>query len=251
MGYLDSAVPIAELGQRNLWVLWGKSNSGKTELGSTFPKPILYLRFGDDGSNTIANVGGVKAISIEGMEKPKKLTATEHLKEVAKELQKDKQYKTIFVDTFSMHTNVWIDENAVQKNKKMTQQMWGDLKVEQEELVKIFHKVASNHIVVLSCHEASDNIEGMEDEILPDIRPSITKGARTFLEGMANYGIHTTKLKKTITKGGVDKEVVRYAAHLGANPYYWTKFQVDKGTDIPEVMFNPTYDKIIKLLGGE
>jgi hypothetical protein len=241
MGIIDEVIPIADLGQRNLWVPWGKSNSGKTQFGSTFPKPILYLQIGDDGSNTIKNIDGIRGKHIETLEQ---------LKQAGTELLKDKKYKTVFVDTFSMITNVWIDQNATQKKKKMTQQMWGDLKVETEELIKIFHKVALKHIVILSCHEAADNIEGMEDEILPDIRPSTTKGARTYLEGMANYGIHLTKVKKTKTIDGVDTDIIKYAAHIGANPYYWTKFQIDRGIELPSIMINPTYDKIMKIIGG-
>lgn len=243
MGIIDNAVDISELGQRQLWVLWGKSGTGKTEVGSTFPKPMLYIQVGDDGSNTIANKEGISALRVDSLEE---------LKNIGKELLKDKKYKSVFVDTFSMITNVWIDANAVQKKKKMTQQMWGDLKVETEELIKIFHKVALNHIVVLSCHESNDSIEGMEDEILPDIRPSVTKGGRTYLEGMANYGIHTTKLKKTVTnkKTGEEKEVVKYAAHLGANPYYWTKLQIDSSIKVPEIVFNPTYDKLLEIIQG-
>ena len=117
MGYLDSVKDISELGQRKLVVLWGKSNTGKTEFGSTWPKPMLYVQVGDDGSNTIRNkqeISGMRADTID------------RCKGVLKELVKEKGagYNTVFVDTFSMLTNVWIDENAVQKKKKMTQQMW-------------------------------------------------------------------------------------------------------------------------------
>lgn len=245
MGFIDKAIDISDLGHRNLWVLWGKSGTGKTKIGSTFPKPMLYIQVGDDGSNTIANEDGIKAIRVEN---------PDDLKHIADEVVKDRKYKTVFVDTFSMFTQVWIDVNVVQKKKKMTQQMWGDLKIATEELIKLFHKAALNHIVVLSCHESNDTIEGMEDEILPDMRPSVTKGGRTYLEGMANYGIHTTKLKRVITskKTGEEKEVVRYAAHLGANPYYWTKLQIDSSIKVPEIVFNPTYDKLMDIIqGGE
>ena len=37
MGILSNVVDISELGQRRLVVVYGKSNSGKTEFGSTFP----------------------------------------------------------------------------------------------------------------------------------------------------------------------------------------------------------------------
>ena len=241
MGYLAQAVDISELGHRNLWVPWGKSGTGKTKFVSSLPKPLLYIRVGDDGSNTIANVDGIKAIHAETLEQ---------LKEIGKELQKDKEFASVAVDTFSMITNVWIDQNITQKKKKMTQQAWGDLKVETEELIKIFHEVAATHIVALTCHESNDSIEGMEDEIIPDFRPNTTKGARTYLEGMANYGIHMAKMKKTVIKDGVEKEVVRYVGHLGANSYYWTKLQIDPDIKVPEAVVNPTYDKIMKIING-
>lgn len=244
MGILNEAVDIVDLGQRNLWVVWGKSGTGKTHFLSTFPKPLLYVQIGDDGSNTIAEVEGIKAIRGRTLER---------LKDIGKELIKDRKYKTVIIDTFSMITNIWIDQNVVQKNKRMTQQMWGDLKIETEELIKIFHEVAETHIVGLSCHESNDSLEGMDDEVIPDFRPNPTKGARTYLEGMANYGLHTTKVKKTVVnkKTGEEQEVVKYAAHLGANPYYWTKLQVSPDIKIPKLVINPTYDKIMSIINGE
>lgn len=246
MAYLDGVKDIADLGQRKLVVLWGKSNTGKTEFGSTWPKPQLYVQVGDDGSNTIRNkknISGLRADNIDSV------------KGVLKELIKEKGagYESVFVDTFSMVTNVWVDENAVKKKKKMTQPMWGDLKTETEELIRLAYKLALYTWVILSCHEAMDAIEGMEDEILPDARPSTTKGARTYLEGMANYGFHTTRLKKEVVEDGVEKTVVRYAAHLGPNPYYWTKLQTPKEVKVPAVMINPSFAKLSKLglMGGE
>lgn len=241
MGILDSAVDIKELGQRNLWVLYGKSNTGKTYVASTFPKPMLYIQIGDDGSNTIAHVDGIKAIPIGSVE---------DFKQLASELQKDKKYKTIVADTFSMVVNEWTQQKVTTKGKKMTQQLWGDLKIEQEELIKSMHKLAKKHIVVLTCHESTDSIEGMEDEISPDVRPSVSKGARTYLEGMANYGIHLTKVSKEVIKGNTTKEVIKYAADIGPNPYYWTKLQIDPSIKVPARIVNPTYDKFMEVIGA-
>ena len=243
MGILSEAVDIKKLGQRNLWVLWGKSGSGKTHFISTLPKPLLYIQIGDDGSNTIANVDGIKAIQAKTIDR---------LKQIGEELKNDKTYASVAVDTFSMLTNVWIDANATQKKKKMTMQMWGDLKIETEELIKIYHEVAATHIVALSCHEVNDTIEGMDDEVIPDFGPSTTKGSRIYLQGMSNYGLHFTKLQKTVTDKdtGEEKDVVKYAAHLGANAYYWTKFQINDSIKLPSTMINPSYSKIIKLIQG-
>lgn len=243
MGYLDEVVDISELGQRKLVVLYGKSNSGKTEVGSTFPKPMLYIQVGDDGSNTISYKEGIKAIRANNCDM---------LKSILTELigKKKTGYASIFCDTFSTLTNIWVDENVVKKKKKMTQQAWGDLKVETEELIRMFHQLADKHWIILSCHEANDTLEGMDEEILPDIRPSTTKGARTYLEAMANYGIHTTRLQKNVIEDGVEKTLVKYAAHIGPNNYYWTKLQIPKTIKVPQMIVNPSFDKLQKIING-
>lgn len=233
---LDTAVDIQELGQSNLWVIYGKSNTGKTHLAATFPKPLLYVRIGDDGSNTIALVEGIKGVVISNVS---------DLKDLAQELRNDKKYKTVVVDTFSLVVTEWSSQNVLSKGRRMTQQNWGDLKNDTEEIIKAWAKVAQNHIVVLTCHESMDTIEGMEDEIAPDIRPSVSKGARTYLEGMANYGIHTIRISKEIEKNGKTKTLVKYAADIGPNPYYWTKLQIDSSIKVPDRIINPSYDKII------
>ena len=236
---LDTAVDIHELGQSNLWVLYGRSSTGKTHLGATFPKPMLYVRIGDDGSNTIANIEGIRAVVIDNIS---------DLKDLAKELLKDKKYKSVFVDTFSLVVTEWTSQNVVSKGKRMTQQNWGDLKSDTEEIIKAWAKVAQNHIVILSCHESTDSIEGMEDEIAPDIRPSVSKGARTYLEGMANYGIHTIRIAKDVEKNGKTKTLVKYAADIGPNPYYWTKLQIDSRIKVPDRIINPSYSKIMEAI---
>lgn len=241
MGYLDDIKDISELGQKKLVVLYGKSNSGKTVVSSTFPKPLLYLGVGDDGSNSISGVEGIRA---------KNISTTEELSGTLKELVKRKgaKFQTVVVDTFSLFANLWVDEHVIQKKKRMTQQAWGDLKTDFEELIRQAHLLSDYCWVILTCHEASDAFEGLEDEIAPDIRPSVSKGARTYLEGMANYGIHTTKLKKTVVKDGVEQTVVKYGAHIGPNEYYWTKLQIDKSIKVPALILNPTYTKLMNII---
>lgn len=243
MGILDRATSISELTQGELWVLYGKSGTGKTRTLSTFPKPLLYLQIGDDGSNTIKDVEGIDAIRLDNVQE---------LKLALSEARVDKHYKTVAVDTFSLFVNEWTDENAVQKKKRMSQQMWGELKTDTEELIKLSKILASIKCVVLTCHEAMDAIEGMEGEILPDVRPSVSKGARTYLESMANFGIHTAVLQKEKDQpDGTTKIIPTYVAHIGANPYYWTKTQKPASIKLPAFIQNPSYDKIKKLLEGD
>ena len=242
MGVLDRRKPINEVGKRKLVVIYGQSNTGKTVLSSTFPKPMLYISIGDEGSNPIADVEGIDIVKLE--------TALE-LKNVFDELLKTKtEYQSIVVDTFSLYVNVWTHDNIISKHKRMTQQDWGNLKTDTEEIIRLAHKVAADKWVILTCHEIADAFEGLEEEITPDIRPNVSKGVRTYLEGMTNLGIHTARLSKVVEKDGKEKTLVKYAAHIGANEYYWTKVQVAPGTKIPSTIVNPSYDKLMEILGG-
>lgn len=240
MGILDRAVNIAELNQSNLWVIYGKSGSGKTEFLSSFPKPLLYLQIGDDGANTISTVEGIDALPVSNIAE---------LKQALQEARLDSHYATVAVDTFSLMVNEWVDENATKKSKRMTQQMWGDLKTEQEEVIKSASILAKIKNVVLTCHEVMDTIEGYEEEITPDARPSLSKGARTYLEAMANFGIHlSVAQKEKDLPDGSTRVVTVHFAHIGSNPYYWVKTQKPSSIKLPDTVVNPTYSKIMKLL---
>lgn len=242
MSFIDGATPVSDIPNGKLVVVYGRSGSGKTWFGGTFPKPMLLLKIGDDGGNTIKNVDGIFV---------KEVDKISNLKLALKECLNDKKYKTVFIDTFSLIVNEWKEENVLSKNKKMTQQSWGDLLSDTEECIRLAHKLSLKKWVLLSCHEVTDSIEGLEDELLPDVRVSVSKGARTYLEGMANYGVHMIKVQKEVDdpKTGETELRVKFAGEIGPNPYYWTKLQIDPSIKVPKRIINPSYQKLMKVLG--
>lgn len=242
MAILDEVMSLSEVPQGKLVIVYGKSASGKTQFGSTFPKPMLYVKIGDDGVNTIKAVKGIDVIES---------SSPERLKKLLKELKSDKKYQTIFLDTFTLIVNEWKDENIYKKKKKMSQQNWGDLLQETEEIIRLAHELSLNKWVILSGHEVMDSIEGMEDELLPDVRIAVSKGARTYVEGMANYGIHTVKIQKDTETDEGTKTTVKYAADIGPNSFYWTKLQIDPSIKVPKRIINPTFEKLMKIVNKE
>lgn len=236
---LENVTNIKDFAQGKFVALYGKSGSGKTTLGATFPKPMLYVKIGDDGSSVIKDVEGIDAIEI---------TKVGQIKQLLEELENNKTYKSVFFDTFTLIVNEWKNENIVSKKKKMTQQAWGNLLVDTEELIREMHKLSKKKWVIISGHEVTDSIEGMEDELLPDVRMSVSKGARTYLEGMVNYGLHTIVVEKEIERDGESKVMNKHAVDIGPNPYYWTKFQSIKSKKIPKRMLNPTFNKLNELM---
>lgn len=236
---LENTTSIKDFSQGKFVALYGKSGSGKTTLGATFPKPMLYVKIGDDGSSVIKDVEGIDAIEISKISE---------INVLIKELEADKKYKSVFFDTFTLIVNEWKNENIVAKKKKMTQQSWGDLLTDTEEIVRKLHRLSKNKWVIISGHEVTDSIEGMEDELLPDVRMAVSKGARTYLEGMVNYGLHTIVIEKDVEKNGETKTVTKHAVDIGPNPYYWTKFQCVKAKKVPKRMLNPTFEKLQDLM---
>lgn len=236
---LENVTDIKNFSQGKMVALYGKSGSGKTTLGATFPKPMLYVKIGDDGSSVIKDVDGIEAVEI---------SKVGEIKDLIKELESDKKYKSVFFDTFTLIVNEWKNENIVSKKKKMTQQSWGDLLTDTEEIVRKLHKLSKKKWVIISGHEVVDSIEGMEDELLPDVRIAVSKGARTYLEGMVNYGLHTLVIEKEVEKNGESVAVAKHAVDIGPNPYYWTKFQTVKSKKVPKRMMNPSFDKLQELM---
>lgn len=236
---LENVTNIKDFSQGKFVALYGKSGSGKTTLGATFPKPMLYAKIGDDGSSVIKDVDGIDAIEI---------IKVSDLNTLIKELENNDKYKSLFLDTFTLIVNEWKNENIVQKKKKMTQQAWGDLLTDTEEIIRKLHKLSKKMWVIISGHEVIDSIEGLEDELLPDVRISVSKGARTYLEGMVNYGLHSIVVEKEIEKDGENITVTKHAIDIGPNPYYWTKFQCIKSKKVPKRMYNPSYKKLKDLM---
>ena len=245
---LSQAKPLTRHDKGKLIVYYGQSTSGKTTALEDSPKPMLLLTLGDDGSDSIdvEEYGdGITALDIEEYDELKPV-----LEELLQQQRAGKmKYKSIAIDTFSLFTNLWIQKNSIDKNKRMSQQMWGDLKTDTEELIRMAHKLSSEALVFLTCHEVSDSFDGLEDEILPEVRPNVTKGARTYLEGMANIGVHFVLMEReTTNKKGKTVEETAYVAHGGPNPYYWTKFQKPKSKVLPATVRNFSYAKLEKLM---
>ena len=226
-----------------LTVIYGKSNTGKTTLGATFPKPLLYVKIGDDGVNSIIDVGDIDVLETDNLQ---------DLLKTVKEITTSKRfskYKTIMYDTFSFIVELWKAENLKDKITRMTQPMWGDLMVFTNTLVNEFAKQAQSKWVIVTGHEVMDTIDGLEEELLPDGRISINKGSRNHLEGLANLGLHTVRVKKeTQTDDGRTKVNIKFGVDIGPNAYYWTKVQTVKSNKVPSRIINPTYDKIMEVL---
>lgn len=240
---LKKGRPLNEMKKSSLWLLYGRSASGKTTLAATFPKPIAYLAIGDEGYGSISDVEDITYY------KPK---SSAEVMDYIRELLQDNTFKTVVVDTFSLFVNEWtlelINSGKAGRAGGLSQNDWGDLGTNVNNLIRMLKQLAMKKNVVLTAHEVNDSFAGDDAELLPEIRPNFNKSSRPYMEGMANYGIHCVVLQKENSDG---KLITKHAAHLAPHPYYWVKFQKPASVKLPKTMIDPTYDKIIALLDAK
>src|SRR5690348_2501884 len=87
----DRIRDVADVKRFRTCVFYGRSGTGKTTLAGSFPKPLLLLDVKDEGTDSVADVKGVKVFDVTSFEDFE--LAYYHVE------RNPKKYKTIVVDT--------------------------------------------------------------------------------------------------------------------------------------------------------
>ena len=61
---LDKITPVGELETNLVMLVYGRSGTGKTHFGSTFPRPALFIDTNERGTETIANEEGIDVVCV-------------------------------------------------------------------------------------------------------------------------------------------------------------------------------------------
>jgi hypothetical protein len=256
-GILDQIKPIQELEDTGIKMnIYGRSGTGKTTLASTFEKPMLFLSLDNvlsAGAKSIKNVKGIDYLRV---------TNIEDLKEVIIEL-KSSRWKTVCLDTVTglqdmvLKCILGIDELPAQSSWGMaTQQNWGQCGLQVKEIIRSLLNEPIN--VILLAQERDFNTDSENDLIMPFVASALTPSITGWLNGACDYIVQThirPKMIERITKIGgkkrtkkVETDEVEYCLRTGPHAVYTTKFRVPKGTIIPNVIVDPSYQKLKKLV---
>lgn len=240
MGYLDKIKPLNNFNKGNFFVVYGRPSTGKTHFAGTFPTP-LFVSYKDQGLSTVSNIKG-DYIEFNG-------TFDEHLA-LLEELKNDTTHQTIVFDTFGVYADkLQQDLLTLYKKKQMTQQMWGDLGTQIKMLLDKMKELSATRYVIVTFHESTETVEGYEQELIPSVGCLASPGVKKTLYGTTNYAIHTFIYNYVDPKTAKSYPV--FSAHVGTNPFYWTKFQHPDNVQIPEVIYNPDYNQIISLIKAQ
>lgn len=233
-------------------LVYGKSGTGKTHFGSTFPKPLLFLDLREKGLETVRGVEGIKTIRCNDIQDIDE--AFEYLK------YEKTPFKSIVLDQVTSLQDMYIAD-VRRKRKKgpndlLHRKDWGTISGNMKQTLDNFRNMSDRYCVVFIAHErifGGDDEDSEEGALDPSISARVMPSVATFLDGAVDV-IGSTFIRESFGKvEGKLKKVrhVEYCMRVGPHAYYSTKIRRPvKAGPVPSVIVDPSYSKIIKVTSG-
>jgi hypothetical protein len=246
-------------------LLYGRAGSGKTTLWSSFPKPIRAI-ICSGGMRS----GELKSVGLEDRDDimPVRIRSSDEFKEVVASLAGGAgDYPTVVLDHASGYQDLVLSEVLglsdvpLQKSFGMAQmQDYAEVTRRcKEDLAKLLDLRAN---VVVVAHERDFKGEGNSDVLAPSVGASLMPQLAGWLNGACN-NIAQCFLRRgweeKKVKGVGGKTVVRrtrtgpieFCLRTGRDDVYTGRLRVPRGTQLPDVIVDPTYEKLAALLSGK
>lgn len=240
-------------------LIYGHSGTGKTTLWATFPKPIAAFTIGKRAGElrSIQHCKDVDQI------KQFRIGNTEELPEYIKELRlHGDEFKTVVVDHLTnlgdlrLKEVLGLEDVPVSKDWGLaTMQQHGQVVTSIKEYCRGFLDLPQN--VVLVAQERNfveeDDTEGL---IRPYVGAAVSPSVLRFINPATDYVLQTFKrmreVEKKVKRKGVviteKKKVIDYCLRTGPDATYITKFRIDKEKELPNVVVNATYEKLMDII---
>ncbi len=243
--------------------LYGRSGTGKTTLWATFPKPILALvcsgsrRPGELRSiDTPANRKTIQRVDVK---------TPDDVLELAKYQDDAGKYATVVLDHASglqdrvLAEILGIDDLPEQKSWGMaSREQYGQAALKTKELLRSLLNLSCNVVIVAQEREFNTEAEG--ELLMPYVGSALSPSVTGWLNPACDYVVQTflrkpvvvtrTKVAGKVVERKALGKGVEYCLRTGPDAVYTTKFRLPKGTPLPEVIVDPSYDKIVKLIQG-
>jgi hypothetical protein len=235
--------------------VYGRSASGKTTFACTFPKPLLILG-AENGTRSVYNVKGVDFVLLE---------KSGDLAELIPHVRESGKWATVVLDSASSLQDIilkeilGLEELPVQKSWGLaSRDQYGQCGIQTKEYLRGLLGLTCN--VVILAQEREFNVENESALLMPFVGSSMTPSTVGWFNPLCDYIVQTF-LREQIVEKSVkvgDKVMkkqhktgkVEYCIRTAPDPIYTTKFRVPKGTELPDIIADPDYSKIIELIQG-
>lgn len=243
--------------------VYGRSATGKTTFWATFPGPLLAIvcsggqRPGELRSiNTPEHRRKIRQVMIEQSTEVQELAC----------YAADNRLATVVLDHASGLQDLVLKEVlGLEKIPTSlswgmaTQQQYGQVAVQVKEHLRSLLSLPCNVVVV--AQEREFNNEADSDLIMPYVASALTPSITGWLNPACDFIVQTFKRQRIQIKdakiGGKKVEItqrtkgVDYCLRVGPDSVYTTKFRIPKGCNLPDVIVDPTYDKLVELIQGK
>ncbi len=221
---LDKIKPVTELKTNLVMMVYGRSGTGKTHFGSTFPKPILFIDTNERGTETIALEEDIDVVRVT------EWGEMDELYWALLDKTTETEYASIVIDQIRNLQDIGMTE-VLRKSRKgrdetFTQRNWGQLSGRLKQWITDFRDLSDHYNLLLIAHERINEAGDDEEETIePSIGARVMPSVSAFLDGAVD-SIGSTFIKERWETE--DKEEVRhvdYCMRIGPHAFYSTKIR--------------------------
>ena len=252
---LDRIELISEVDKGLKMLIYGHSKTGKTTLACSLPKPLLLIGaagFGTEkGSRSVCDIKDIHFVGLEDSEEIEQLVALD-------------KYKSFVLDTAGglqeriVNEFTGIEPKVRKDWRHVNKGDWGPINSRTMERLRWLLDAADlrGKYVCIIAHERAFNVDSEASLVFPHVGASLTPGVSGWLDGVVDYiGQCFIREETRVKKSGrvvIRKKTgkMQYCLRVGPDPIYRTGFRVPKGTELPDVIVDPTFNKINELIGG-
>ena len=241
---------------------YGRSGTGKTTMWATFPGPILAA-ICSGGSQP----GELKSIDTPEYRRkidPRIVRETSQLRSLIAEAASGKVGTFVLdhgsgLQDLTLKEVLGLEELPAQKSWGMaTMQNYGQSSLMCKELFRAILSLPCN--VVIVAQERTFGEESESDLIAPTVGAALTPSVTGWLNPACDYVVQSfIRPRMEVTKAVIAGKTVtttkrgkgvEYCLRTEPHDIYMTKFRLPKGTPLPDVIVDPTYEKIAALIRG-
>lgn len=245
---LSQAEPVGETHTNQVMLVYGRSGTGKTQFGSTFPRPILFLDINERGLDTIRNQKDIDVLRCK---------TWDIFEEAFWELKDGTDYKSIVIDQITNLQDLGMAEIRRRANKGpselFTKKNWGELSGMLKTAIANYKDLVDDYNLCFIAHERIFGGGEEEDDALePSVGARVMPSVGSFMDGAVD-AIGSTYIKETFTgKGSKKVRNVDYCMRIGPHAYYSTKVRrpVEAGP-LPDFITDPSFTKVTDLISGK